>query len=270
MRAGSTDRAVRSGGSGPLSVSRAYRPALEQPPRSGSEPTLKLAMTPDATVAPVPAPEDRRQKRAAWLRRLRPHLPSDWFGSEQRMGLEGLLSCTEHHAFNAAIAKRQSDVSWLTTVGDQLANIALEAQAHGRRGDTRRVIWGVTSKTTASLTAIVSAAVGGTVLAVNQLPPWGRYALAAVAFLAAALLALQPGDEFAADVRRHVQWTSLHHQIVAYIMVSLPTEAPQQAAGELDSFSADFDLIRGLQPTAGAIERAHRLGNQSLEERPPA
>jgi hypothetical protein len=129
---------VRSGrGSRPLSLSQAYRLQREQPPRSGGEPTFTLARTPAVTVAPVPAPGDTRQTLAGWLRRLRPHLPSAWFGAEQRMGLEGLLSCTEHAAFTAAIAKRQGDVSWLTTVGDQLANIALEAQADGRWGDTR-------------------------------------------------------------------------------------------------------------------------------------
>jgi hypothetical protein len=177
-----------------------------------------------------------------------PHLSGDWFPKEGRRGIAGLLRQPEHDAFDSALARRgdQESEIWsrLTVLGDQLANLALEVAAHGSRGGRRRLVWGVLSRTSLSLTAVVSAAIGGSVLAVGDLPPWGRDVLAGVAFLAAALGALQAGSEFLADERRHLGYGSLYRQILDYLTVEFPTVDPEPATLKLKEFGDQFDHIR--------------------------
>lgn len=116
-------------------------------------------------------------------------------------------------------------------------------------------MWTVTWKAASSLSAVVTAALGGSILAFNSLPTAARYALAAIAFLAAAIAAIQPGEELAADRRRHNSYASLHRRILHYVLTSLPAASLEDAKTQLDVFNNEFDHVLGdeLEPMRQAV-----------------
>jgi hypothetical protein len=163
---------------------------------------------------------------------------------DQRTGLRGLLNDEEFTTLTAQL-KASRLVTERRVVGDLMADIALNAWDHAKRGSWRRGIWTVTWKAASSLSAVVTAALGGSILAFNSLPTAARYALAAIAFLAAAIAAIQPGEELAADRRRHNSYASLHRRILHYVMTSLPGASLEHARTQLEIFNNEFDHVLG-------------------------
>lgn len=163
---------------------------------------------------------------------------------ERRHGLKGLLNHEEFTTLTARLLTAGLVIE-RTAVGDLMADIALEAWDHATRGSWRRGVWSVTWKATSSLSAVVTAALGGSILAFNSLPTTARYVLAAIAFLAAAIGAIQPGEELAADRRRHNSYASLHRRILQYLMISLPGVSLEQAGVQLEVFNSEFDHVLG-------------------------
>lgn len=163
---------------------------------------------------------------------------------DERYGLKGLLNHDEYSKL-AASFEAAGSVPELAVIGDLMADMGLEAWNHAARGSWRRGLWGVTWKAAGSLSAVVTAALGGSILAFNSLSSTGRYALAAIAFLAAAMGALQPGEELSADRRRHNSYASLHRRILHYVMTLLPAASPLEARVQLAVFNTEFDHILG-------------------------
>jgi hypothetical protein len=175
---------------------------------------------------------------------------------DRRSGLKGLLNREEFTTLSARL-KAAGLTTERTIIGDLMADIGLNAWEHAARGSWRRGTWAVTWKAAGSLQAVVTAALGGSILAFNSLPTAARYALAAIAFLAAAIGALQPREELAADWRRHNSYPSLHRRILHYVMTSLPDASLEKARAQLDVFNAQFDHVLGdlmdpLRPPEGS------------------
>jgi hypothetical protein len=160
----------------------------------------------------------------------------------------------------------------ILTIAEQLSQMALEARinsesARGKR-NRRLLQWG--SWSYGSLSAVVSAAVGGTVLALSQLPGWVRYVVAGVALAAAALGALNPGLYYSEDRRRNFMYWSFHRWTWQYILVELPTADLTNALARLTERSTAFDAIRGVpspvwdsaRPESGSVAGPH--GNPEL------
>jgi hypothetical protein len=170
---------------------------------------------------------------------------------DRRDGLRGLLNDREFCQLTHRLGSSELR-SELKVIGDLMADMALDALDHAARGSGRRGLWDVTWKAASSLSAVVTAALGGSILAFNSLPSTGRYVLAAIAFLAAAVGALRPGEELEADRRRHNSYASLYRRILHYIMTSLPGASPKEAEAQLKQFNTEFDRILAdvVEPTA--------------------
>jgi hypothetical protein len=164
------------------------------------------------------------------------------------------------------LSKSESDRFWLAmggnpakdparqTIGDQLANLAIEVGEHADKGNVRRMLWGSVWKAGGALTAVVTAAVGGSILSINNLPNWGRYTIAGVAFFAAALGALQGAQELVSDQWRHTEYGSLYRQIVAYVQVTLPSTDLNSATDQLAAFEKRYVTIQHNVPNGATTQ----------------
>lgn len=161
----------------------------------------------------------------------------------------------------------------LQAVGEQLAQMALEARINYESGlgkiRRRLMAWGGLSYS--SLSAVVSAAVGGTVLALNELPTWVRYAVAAIALAAAAIGALNPARYYAQDHHRNLQYWSFHRWTWQYILIDLPNADLAEGRARLKERSAALDAIRGVQsPDWGRVNRLSGVGDSDAPKAPVA
>lgn len=178
--------------------------------------------------------------------------------TKDRGGLDALtsrLSKSESDRFLQAMkASPATDLTRRQAIGDQLANLAIEVGEHADKGNWRRMVWGSVWKAGGALTAVVTAAVGGSILTVNNLPNWGRYTIAGVAFFAAALGALQGARELVSDQWRHTEYGSLYRQIVSYIQVTLPTTSLDSATTQLAAFEKQYVTIQHNVPNAATTQ----------------
>jgi hypothetical protein len=157
----------------------------------------------------------------------------------------------QRNRFQSAMENSGGDRARRESSADALANLALEVCGHYDKGGARRFGWGTLWKAGGALAAIVTAALGGTVLSVNSLPGWGRYTFAGVAFAAAALAALNPAQEWSADNWRHVEYGSLYRQIVSYIFIELPWSNVDALDKQLTVFETRYVAVRHSLSTAG-------------------
>ena len=178
--------------------------------------------------------------------------------TKNRGGLTALvsrLSPLEQERFWEAIeGSPAADRARRLAIGDKLANVAIEVGEHADKGNWRRMVWGSVWKAGGALTAVVTAAVGGSILTVNNLPNWGRYTIAGVAFFAAALGALQGAQELVSDQWRHTEYGSLYRQIVSYIQVTLPTTSLDSATTQLAAFEKQYVTIQHNVPNAATAQ----------------
>jgi hypothetical protein len=151
-------------------------------------------------------------------------------------------------------------------ISEQLAAMAFEARTEYESRGGARVQWiyRLGSWSYSTLSAVVAAAVGGTVLALDRLPSWVRYAVAALSLVAAALGALRPAAYLARRGRRRDLYRSFHRWTWQYVLVDLPTAALVDARSKLDERGAVLDQIRGL-PTLNSPGRRFENRTQSLE-----
>lgn len=178
--------------------------------------------------------------------------------TKNRGGLDALvsrLSPPEQERFSQAMAGSDAaERSRLHAVGDKLADLAIEVGEHADKGNWRRMVWGSVWKAGGALTAVVTAALGGSILTVNNLPSWGRYAIAGVAFFAAALGALQGAQELVSDQWRHTEYGSLYRQIVSYVQVMLPSTSSESATNQLAAFEKQYVTIQHNVPNAATTQ----------------
>lgn len=176
-------------------------------------------------------------------------LRGDTFPKDCRRGVEGFLNHVEVQQFKQALQARtaKEGIDELERLANRLADLGSEVEAHASKGNWRRGVLAVVARATFSLAAVVSAAIGGTVISSGALPAWGRYAIAAAAFASAALSALNIAGDFSADLRRHLLYDSLQRRVRHYILVRLTRGSPEAAATALDRFTAEYCAIRRLQ-----------------------
>jgi hypothetical protein len=180
---------------------------------------------------------------------------------------EGTTLYSEHELIEKMNAALSGGAPTIREIGDQLAQMALEAQqAHdhylSRASRDVRWFYRIGSWSYSGLSAVVAAAVGGAVLAFNQLPAWARYSIAAASLVAAVVGALRPSDYLARDLNRKDLYQAFHRRAWQYILVELPQADERDGVARLHEFAHVLDQIRGIAP--GYFDHPPSTGNPPL------
>ena len=107
------------------------------------------------------------------------------------------------------------------------------------------------------MSAVVTAAVGGAVLALEAWPAWLRYALGSVSLLAAFIGALRPSDYLRRDLLRMDQYSALHRQIWQYLLLELPWATERAATDRAIEFGHALDTVLGIELNVTRAGTAH-------------
>ncbi len=139
----------------------------------------------------------------------------------------------------------------IRTIGEQLSQMALEAKLDhdhylSRRSREVRWFYRIGSWSYGGLSAVITAAVGGAVLAFSQWPAWLRYTIGTASLIAAFVGALRPSDYLARDLQRKDLYQAFHRWIWQYILIGLPSAKEDHAKAMVDEFGHALDSIRGI------------------------